>query len=265
MAAHRKNFNRLSRLIRALALVVVAILSATPIRDSYAQSATISKAVAPTNSAAATDSAVNSSDDLSGSSPKNEAETSAKTATSSNPFGAMGFSTDNGPINIKSDSMDLDYKQNHVTFRGHVHAVQSGTTLVSDTLSVTYMSNRNDPSSGGVNDHAKAARVPRTDPKGDPGSAGTNQIKEVTALGHVKIDQGGRYATGDKAVFNQINHTVEMTGSPVVHDGPDQIAGTKILIYLDTQKSVVEGAHAVIFPRKSENGDNSRPSKDHSS
>jgi lipopolysaccharide export system protein LptA len=247
----------------ALSLIIVAILSTAAIPDSHAQSS-ISKAVAPSDSTAAADSAVNSGGDSSGSSAKSDAQTSAKTATSSNPFGAMGFSTDNGPINIKSDSMDLDYKQNHVTFRGHVHAVQSGTTLVSDTLAVTYMSNQKDPSNGRVKDQVKPGRPLRTDPKGDPGSAGMNQIKEVTALGHVKIDQGGRYATGDKAVFNQINRTVEMTGSPVVHDGPDQIAGTKILIYLDTQKSVVEGAHAVIFPRKSENGDNSAPSKDHS-
>jgi lipopolysaccharide export system protein LptA len=220
----------------------------------YAQLSTVAKPDGAAHPAAPTDSV--------GLDSRREPGAPAKTANNANPFG-MGFSTDNGPINIKSDSMDLDYKQNHVTFRGHVHAVQSGTTLVSDTLLVTYESNQNDPASGKAADQAKAKPVGGVDPKGGSDFAGSNQIKEVTALGNVKIDQGGRYATGQKAVFNQTNRTVEMTGSPVIHDGPDQITGTKILIYLDTQKSVVEGAHAVIFPRKSENGDNSGPGKDH--
>jgi hypothetical protein len=40
-----------------------------------------------------------------------------------------------------------------------------------------------------------------------------------------------------------------MTGTPVIHDGPDSVAGRRIIIYLDTEKSFVEGATAVIFPR----------------
>ena len=48
-----------------------------------------------------------------------------------------------------------------------------------------------------------------------------------------------------------------MTGNPVIHDGPDQITGTKMLVYLDSQKSVVEGAaRAVIFPHKDKTRDN---------
>ena len=50
------------------------------------------------------------------------------------PFG----STQKGPVNIQSDGLDLDYKNNWVLFHGHVHAVQAGGVLTSDTLRVKY-------------------------------------------------------------------------------------------------------------------------------
>ncbi len=146
-------------------------------------------------------------------------------ADGQSPLKNFGLNADHGPIDIRSDSMDLDYKGNQITFKGHVHVKQSGTLLNSDTLQVTY----------GGNFH---------------------EMKEIVALGHVKMEQGGRWASGDRAVLDQLKHTVEMTGSPVIHDGQDSIAGDRILIYLESQKSVVEGARAVIFPRKSENRDN---------
>ena len=139
-------------------------------------------------------------------------------AGQNSPFGMLKFSADNGPIQIKADSLDLDYKGNSVEFKGAVHAIQSGTTLTSKTLKVIYGEKFGD-------------------------------IRQVIALGDVKMSQGGRWATGQRAVLDEVKHTVEMTGEPVIHDGPDQVAGRRIIIYLDSEKSFVEGASAVIFPR----------------
>jgi lipopolysaccharide export system protein LptA len=41
-----------------------------------------------------------------------------------------------------------------------------------------------------------------------------------------------------------------------VHDGTDQITGSKITVHLDTGKSVVENARAVIFPKQTQTTDN---------
>ncbi len=142
----------------------------------------------------------------------------AKGGAQNSPFGMMKFSADNGPIQIKADSLNLDYKNNTVEFKGTVHATQSGTTLTSKALKVIYGQKFGD-------------------------------IKQVIALGDVKMMQGGRWATGQRAVLDEVKHTVEMTGEPVIHDGPDSVAGRRIIIYLDSEKSVVEGASAVIFPR----------------
>jgi lipopolysaccharide export system protein LptA len=85
----------------------------------------------------------------------------------------------------------------------------------------------------------------------------SNQIQEMIADGNVRMSQGQRWATGDHAVLDESLHTLVLTGSPVVHDGNDQIAGTKITVYLQTNKSEVTDPKAVIFPRESKNPNNS--------
>jgi len=130
-----------------------------------------------------------------------------------------------GPINIQSDQLSLDYKGKRVLFSGHVHAIQSGSQMICDTLHVNYEQNFKD-------------------------------IKDMTAEHNVRISQGGRWSTSDHAVLDEKLNTVVLTGNPVVHDGQDQITGDRITVYLSTGKSVVEHARAEIFPRSSQTADN---------
>lgn len=124
--------------------------------------------------------------------------------------------------------MSFDYKKSVVVFSGHVHAVQSGNELSSNTLHVQMNKD--------------------------------SQIQQMIADGNVRMSQGQRWATGDHAVLDQNLHTLVLTGSPVVHDGNDQIAGTKITVYLLTDKSEVTDPKAVIFPRESKKPNNSEAS-----
>ena len=149
------------------------------------------------------------------------------TGGATGPFSSLQFSGSKGPIDIKSDSLDLDYKANVVTFRGHVHASQADALLTSDSLTVTY----------GKDFH---------------------EVKELVANDNVRMSQGTRWATGDRAVLDQARHTMILTGNPVVHDGEDQVAGSKITVHLDTGKSEVEGARAVFFPNQQKTRDNKR-------
>jgi len=52
--------------------------------------------------------------------------------------------------------------------------------------------------------------------------------------------------------MDQTKRTVVLTGSPVAHEGNDQITGCKITVFLDTSNSVVDCAHAVLFPHSNE-------------
>lgn len=159
---------------------------------------------------------------------KAKAATAPDAQRGGSPFQPLTFSSERGPIDIHSDTLDLDYKAHTVFYRGHVHATQGTASLTSDTLQVLYNGDFKD-------------------------------LKQAIATGNVRVAQGGRWSTSERAELDQVKHTVVMTGSPVMHDGPDQVAGTRILIYLDSQKSVVEKAHAVLLPNKSENREDQKP------
>jgi lipopolysaccharide transport protein LptA len=148
----------------------------------------------------------------------------SKNDNNQTPFGAL-TSSNRGPISIQSDSLALDYKQNIVRFSGHVHAAQADGELTSNTLNVKY----------GKDFH---------------------EVQDMAADGNVHISQGVRWCTSDHAVMHQQQHTVVLTGTPVCHDARDQIAGTRITVHLDTGKSDVEAAKAVIFPQQSKTRDN---------
>jgi lipopolysaccharide export system protein LptA len=137
------------------------------------------------------------------------------------PFSGLQFSSGKSPIDIKSDSLSLDYKGNSVLFTGHVRAIQATGQLTSNQLRVNYGKDFHD-------------------------------VTEMIATGNVRISQGTRWATGDHAVMNQKQHTVVLTGSPVVHDGLDEITGDRITVFLDTGRSVVDHARAIIFPKGSQ-------------
>ena len=141
------------------------------------------------------------------------------------PFGGFAGKSNHAPINIVSDQLNLDYKNNVIVFTGHVHAVQADSKLISDTMRVLY----------GKDFH---------------------QVRQVFADGNVRMSQDQRWATGDHAVLDEALHTVVLTGNPVVHDGSNQVAGSKITVFLQTGQSEVEQPKVVIFPGGTKSQDN---------
>jgi lipopolysaccharide transport protein LptA len=133
-------------------------------------------------------------------------------------FGGMEFGDSKAPIYIKSKSMSLDYQNHSVLWIGDVHATQADATLTSNQLRVNYF------------------------------DKDFKQMKDMIADGNVRLSQGARWATGQHGVMDQTKRTVVLTGSPVAHEGNDQITGCKITVYLNTNQSLVDCAHAVIFP-----------------
>jgi lipopolysaccharide transport protein LptA len=133
-------------------------------------------------------------------------------------FGGMQFGNSKAPIYIKSKSMSLDYQNHSVLWIGDVHATQADSQLTSDQLRVNYF------------------------------DKDFKQMKDMIADGNVRLSQGTRWATGRHGVMDQTKRTVILTGSPVAHDGNDQITGCKITVFLNTSQSIVDCAHAVLFP-----------------
>jgi lipopolysaccharide export system protein LptA len=83
------------------------------------------------------------------------------------------------------------------------------------------------------------------------------QMKQIVAEGKVNATQGNRVATGNKAVFDDQNKTVTLTGSPVMRQGNSQVSGAKVVYYVDKDKAIAEGdgkvrVQVTIFPEELE-------------
>lgn len=163
----------------------------------------------------------------------NGGKDASKEASKGSAFaGGLDFGSSREPIAITADQLDFDYQKNRVTYRGTVHATQGELQIDCDTLIVNF------------------------DPADDQKQA---QLREVIAQGNVVIVQGTRRATGATAVFSQTQRQIVLIGDPVLHDGPNEVSGDRIIVYVDEGRSIVESSakkrvSAVLYPGSTSGG-----------
>ena len=122
----------------------------------------------------------------------------------------FGLTSSRAPIDIVSDTVEANQKQNTVTFKGNVIAKQENIVLQANLLEIHY----------------------------DSESKG---IKMVVATGQVKIVQLESRATSQKATFHQGENKVMLEGEAAVREGENVIRGERVIYYIDEERSVVEG------------------------
>jgi len=173
-----------------------------------------------------------------------DGEPAADGSRASNPLDLGEFGKRKEPIFITSDSLEYDYKMNVVVYHGDVHATQGPVTLRSDTLTITLEKTDQDGSSDAPKGDPPKADPPKSNPR----------LREIIAAGHVRMDDGTRTATGGRAVFEQSERTVVLTENPVLHEGSNEVVGDRVVVYLDENRSIVEGGRkrvkAVLYPSK---------------
>jgi lipopolysaccharide export system protein LptA len=156
------------------------------------------------------------------------------------PLALPGIERDE-PITVTARTLEFDYKQNVVVYRGEVEAVQGDVRLESDELTIRLVT-------------ADGERPAGEETAGTATLGGRVQLREIVASGRVRIEQGERWATGGRAVFDQERRVLVLSEDPILHDGPNQIAGDRVVVYLDENRSVVEGGEkrvkAVLFPER---------------
>jgi len=159
----------------------------------------------------------------------------AASSDSAGAFGGLSFTSADEPIIVESDRLEFDYEKNRLVYRGSVHVVQGDLELTAKVLTVTF---------------DRAGELERA------------ELNRVVAQGDVVIVQGERRATGQRAVFDQATRQLILRGDPVLRDGPNEVQGDRITVYLDEERSVVESSpkkrvSAVLFPgevREAEEG-----------
>ena len=122
----------------------------------------------------------------------------------------FGFKAGDAPIEITSDAVEAEQKQNRVTFKGNVIAKQGDITLHTNTLIVLY-------------------------------DETTKKIKEIRGVGNVKIVQLDRRVTSHQATFDQDENKVVLEGDAVIREGENVVRGERVTYYINEGKAVVEG------------------------
>lgn len=140
------------------------------------------------------------------------------------------------PIQIASDRMVADQKTRTVVFEGHVTVQQGSMTITGQKLTV-YAAEK-----------GKGAAK-------DSGEVTGDQIERIEVEGNVVISERNRVATSQKAVLFNREQKIVLMGDPVLVQGKDKVQGDLITLYLEDQRSVVEGragnpVQAVFHPKE---------------
>lgn len=114
------------------------------------------------------------------------------------------------PVEITADSLEADDVTKTVVFIGQAVAKQGDVTLYGDRLTI------------------------------HPAADGRD-VERIIAEGNVRIVQGERIATGDRAEYLRTEERVVLTGSPRVSEGGNAVQGHEIVLFLRENRSLVKG------------------------
>ena len=148
-------------------------------------------------------------------------------------IGAMSFKADpKSPVEVTSESLDVDDGKKVAVFRGSVEAAQGAVKIQSAELSAYYKGE------AGLMDAAG----------GGAGTANAQQgagseLTRIEARKDVKVTAAdGQTATGDWANFDAKTNKITMGGNVVLSQGQSMVRGTRLLIDLTSGESKIDTA-----------------------
>lgn len=127
--------------------------------------------------------------------------------------GARSPSNLKHPVEISADKLEILARKNQAIWVGHVKARRGSTHLSCDRLVAHYTS--------------------------------TQEVVRLECTGGVEVTDGNRWARGARADFDNVAGILVVTGSPEARQGPNQMWGTKVTFYIETDLLEVEQARTV--------------------
>lgn len=147
--------------------------------------------------------------------------TTARAQAVNDAFGGFARNS-NAPIDIESDSLEVQDGEKIAIFRGNVKAVQAGMTMRSKELRVRY--------TGGQKTAGAAA-----------GTGSRSEITHIRANGKVLIStEQNQNTTSDWADFDVKSQRVVIGGNVVLSQGGNVLKGDRLVIDLKTGRSRFE-------------------------
>lgn len=154
------------------------------------------------------------------------------------------------PIEIASDTLEVQQDKQLAIFRGKVDAVQGDTRLRSDELYVHY---RDRQQAGAAAPKPAAASGP------DAGS-----ITRIEAKGNVFVSTPQERGQGDTGIYDVDKKTITLIGNVLLTNDRGTIRCARAIMYQDSGRSTCEPAaggrvRGVFLPGESEGGASAKP------
>lgn len=122
------------------------------------------------------------------------------------------------PIHIESDKLEIKDKENRADFSGNVVATQGTTMLKSKTMTVYYKSGN-----------------------GPMNNAGSSDIDRILVNGGVTLNSGEQSATAETGHFDMAAQTIVLEGKQVVlSDGNNVFTGCRLTVHMDTGQAQLD-------------------------
>ncbi|MCS6291276.1 MAG: hypothetical protein H8K10_20220 [Nitrospira sp.] len=174
------------------------------------------------------------------------AEPSAAKESTSNPASTT----------ITSRTMTVSNQANTAIFDGAVVLTRGLLVVHSDHMVVSFHPNRNGVDSKNVNGGTKSknnSSANKPEPRGQDTAPGVSErsIRMVEATGRVRIEKEDGRATCQKAVYYEDEKKIILTGDPVAWQKGTRVSGKRIIMFLDEDRSVVEGDSQVVIEGES--------------
>lgn len=163
----------------------------------------------------------------------------------------------NEPIDISSDTLEVQQDKQLAIFRGKVDVQQGDTRLRSDELYVYYR-DRNAPAAGATGSAQPRQSTPAPRPAaGQAGSPDASSITKIEAKGNVFVSTPKERAQGDFGVYDVDKRTVTITGNVILTSDDSTLRCARAVMYQDTGRSTCDPAagqrvRGVIIPNNAE-------------
>lgn len=123
-------------------------------------------------------------------------------------MGGLALSNDQ-PIQIESDRLDIDDSSSSAIFSGNVKVVQGDTLLQSRKMTVFYAS-------------------------GGSVTSGATDIQKIAVSGKVFLKSDTQTATADNGIFNMKSQTLNLSGNVVMTEGENVFTGCKLTVNMES-------------------------------
>ena len=141
------------------------------------------------------------------------------------------------PIEIASDTLEVQQDKQLAIFRGKVDVVQGDTRLRSDELYVYYRDRQAGQNTAG---QGRQAPPPRPSPAATTGGPDASSITKIEAKGNVFVSTPKERAQGNFGVYDVDKKTITLTGDVLLTSDQSTVRCQRAVMHQDTGRSTCD-------------------------